>query len=60
MALIDDNEATVKRFYPKRRQIILEPANPRYKTIVIEPPQRVKIQGVVIAVIRRYKTKPEA
>jgi len=60
VALIDDNEATVKRFYPKRRQIILEPANPRYKTIVIEPPQRVKIQGVVIAVIRRYKTKPEA
>ena len=55
VALIDDGEATVKRFFPKRGQVRLESANPRYKPIVIEPPHRVKIQGIVIGVIRRYK-----
>jgi len=55
VALIDDGEATVKRFFTKRGQVRLESANPRYKPIVIEPPSRVKIQGIVIGVIRRYK-----
>jgi repressor LexA len=54
VALIDDGEATVKRFFTKRGQVRLESANPRYKPIVIEPPNRVKIQGIVIGVIRRY------
>jgi repressor LexA len=55
VALIDGNDATVKRFYGGRNQVRLEAANPRYKPIVIRPPERVQIQGLVVGVIRRYK-----
>ena len=55
VALIDGNDATVKRFYGGRNQVRLEAANPRYKPIVIRPPERVQIQGLVVGVIRKYK-----
>src|SRR6478672_13962888 len=45
VALIDGNDATVKRFYRGRNHVRLEPANPNYKPIVIRPPERVQIQG---------------
>ena len=54
VALIDGTDATVKRFYPGRNQVRLEAANPRYQPIVIKPAERVRIQGVVIGVIRKY------
>ena len=54
VALIDGADATVKRFYPGRNQVRLEAANPRYKPIVIKPADRVRIQGVVVGVIRKY------
>ena len=55
VALIDGSDATVKRFYGNRHQVRLEPANPNYEPIVIRPPQRVQVQGVVVGVIRKYK-----
>ena len=54
VALIDGNAATVKRFYRGRNHARLEPANPRYKPIVIRPTDRLQIQGVVVGVIRKY------
>jgi repressor LexA len=54
VALIDGSDATVKRFYGNRNQVRLEPANPSYQPIVIGPPERVQIQGVVVGVIRKY------
>lgn len=57
VALIDGNDATVKRFYKERGGVRLEAANPRFKPIHIKPPDRVSIQGIVIGVIRKY---PEA
>lgn len=54
VALVDGSDATVKRFYGGRHQVRLEPANPQYKPIVIRPPERVQIQGVVVGVIRKY------
>jgi repressor LexA len=54
VALIDGNDATVKRFYREGGQIRLEPANPAYKPIIVKPSERVSIQGVVIGVIRKY------
>jgi len=54
VALIDGIDATVKRFYAGRNQVRLEPANPSYKPIMIRPPERVQIQGVVVGVIRKY------
>ncbi|MCI0337327.1 MAG: transcriptional repressor LexA [Acidobacteria bacterium] len=55
VALIDDHEATVKKFYKENGQIRLQPANDEYKPIIVKPPQRVKIQGLVVGLIRRYK-----
>lgn len=53
VALIDGSDATVKRFYGNKNQVRLEPANSNYEPIVIRPPQRVQIQGVVVGVIRK-------
>ncbi len=55
VALIDGSDATVKRFYKEWSRVRLEPANARYRTIIIKPPTRVGIQGIVIGVIRRYE-----
>ena len=55
VALIDGGDATVKRFYQGRNQVRLEAANPRYQPIVVKPADRVRIQGVVVGVIRKYE-----
>lgn len=53
VALVDGCDATVKRFYSTENQVRLEPANPRYRPILLTA-DRVEIQGVVTGVIRRY------
>lgn len=50
VALINGQEATLKRFYKEKKRIRLQPANDKYKPIYV---RNVKIQGVVIGVIRR-------
>ncbi len=55
VALVNGSDATVKKFYKERDRIRLEPANPRYKPIIVSPPDRVTIQGVVKGLIRKYK-----
>ncbi len=53
VALIDDEEATLKRLRKKGDSIALEAANPAYETRIFGP-DRVKVQGRLIALIRRY------
>lgn len=53
VALVDDNEATLKRLRRKGDRIALEAANPRYETRIYRPDQ-VKIQGRLIGLWRRY------
>lgn len=55
VALIDDSETTVKKFYDERTQIRLQPANDEFEPILISPPDRVKVQGVVCGLIRKFK-----
>jgi len=55
VALIDGSDATVKKFFGNKQQVRLEPANPNYKPLVVRPPQRVQVQGVVVGVIRKYE-----
>ena len=55
VALVDGSDATVKTLYKERDQVRLEPANPRYKPIIVSPANRVTIQGVVKGLIRKYK-----
>lgn len=52
VALIE-GEATVKRFYRRGPTVELHPAHPTMKPIVLEA-ARVKIQGVVVGLIRKY------
>lgn len=53
VALVDDEEATLKRFRRKGGSIALEAANPAYETRIF-PPERVKVQGRLVGLIRRY------
>ncbi len=53
VALVDDEEATLKRFRRKGGSIALEAANPAYETRIF-PPDRVKVQGKLVGLIRRY------
>jgi len=56
VALIDD-EATLKRYYPREGYIELHPANPKYEVITVTPDQDFRIQGVVLYVFRTYPQK---
>ena len=53
VALIDDQEVTLKRLRRKGASIALEPANPSYETRIFGP-NRVKLQGRLVGLIRRY------
>jgi repressor LexA len=53
VALIDDEEATLKRFRRRGSSIALEAANQAYETRVLGP-DRVKIQGKLVSLVRRY------
>ena len=53
VALIDDEEATLKRLRRRGASIALEAANPAYETRVLGP-DRVQIQGRLVSLVRRY------
>jgi repressor LexA len=53
VALVEDAEATLKRFRRKGASIALEAANPAYETRIYGPDQ-VKVQGRLVGLIRRY------
>jgi repressor LexA len=53
VALIDNEEATLKRLRKRGNSIALEAANPNYETRIFGP-DRVQIQGKLVAMIRRY------
>jgi repressor LexA len=54
VALIDGENVTLKKFYREGDRIRLQPANESLDPIVLES-QRVKIQGVVVSVMRKYQ-----
>lgn len=53
VALIDDEEATLKRLRKKGASIALEAANPAYETRIFGP-DRIRIQGRLVGLVRRY------
>ena len=53
VALVDDEEATLKRFRRKGASIALEAANPAYETRIFGP-DRIKVQGKLVGLIRKY------
>jgi repressor LexA len=52
VALVDGDEATLKRFYRERDRVRLEPANSAMKPIYSS---NVKVLGVVVGVVRQYE-----
>ncbi|HTZ70212.1 MAG TPA: transcriptional repressor LexA [Acetobacteraceae bacterium] len=53
VALVDENEVTLKRLRRRGNSIALEPANARYEP-KLYPADRVKVQGKLVALLRRY------
>lgn len=53
VALVDEEEATLKRFRRKGDTVALEAANPAYETRIFGP-DRIKVQGKLVGLIRRY------
>ena len=53
VALVDDNEVTLKRLRRKRNSIALEPANRAFETRIFGP-DRVKVQGQLVGLMRKY------
>ena len=53
VALIDNDEATLKRIFKRGQQVALQPENPSYKTIIYGP-DRIQIQGILRHLLRSY------
>jgi repressor LexA len=53
VALVDDNEVTLKRLRRRGNSIALEPCNVRHETRIF-PADRVKVQGRIVALMRKY------
>ncbi len=51
VALVDGDEATLKKFYKEKNRVRLQPANEEYEPIYT---RNVEILGVVVGVMRRY------
>ncbi|MFH1405178.1 MAG: transcriptional repressor LexA [Patescibacteria group bacterium] len=51
VAVIDDNEATLKKYFKQQHRIKLQPANPAFEPLYRKD---VAIRGVVVRVIRRF------
>ena len=53
VALLDGSDVTLKTFYREKSHVRLQPANETHAPIIARP-EAVRVQGVVIGVIRRY------
>ena len=53
VALVDENEVTLKRLYRRNNTVALEPANKSYETRIFGP-DRVQVQGKLVGLLRTY------
>ncbi len=53
IALVDGENATLKKYYREGRQIRLQPANESIAPILVDE-SRVRVQGVVVGLMRKY------
>jgi len=58
VALIDNHEATLKKFYKERGYIRLQPANKNIEPIILEQDVPISIQGIFIDVVRQGGINP--
>lgn len=48
-----DGHATLKKFFRRKQQIVLEPSNSNMAPIIVEPGQHVSLVGVLVGVVRK-------
>ena len=53
VALVDEQEVTLKRWRRQGSSIALEPENPTYQTRIL-PESRVRVQGRLVSLMRKY------
>jgi repressor LexA len=53
VALVDEEEATLKRLRKKGESVALEAANPAYETRIFGA-DRVRVQGKLVGLLRKY------
>ena len=53
VALVDDSLATLKKFYKEGDQVVLRPANSEMEPIY---PKQLRIQGIAVGIVRKFKT----
>lgn len=49
-----NNEATIKRYYRRKTHIELQPANSEMTPIIVDPGENLRIEGVLIGVLRHF------
>jgi repressor LexA len=54
--LEDSDETTLKYFFKEGSHVRLQPANPTMGPIIIDNPERLRIQGKVVMIVRRVET----
>ena len=54
VALVDGENVTVKKLFREGAVVRLQPANPELRPMIL-PEERVKVQGVVVGLMRRYR-----
>jgi len=52
VALLEDGEATLKKFYREGRRVRLQPANPHFRPLYVDE-GKLNVQGIVIGVVRK-------
>ncbi|MFH1890210.1 MAG: transcriptional repressor LexA, partial [Candidatus Kuenenbacteria bacterium] len=57
VAIIDDNEATLKKIYREKNRFRLQPANP---TLFPFYRKEVEVRGIVVKIIRNLESRPES
>lgn len=58
VALIDNHEATLKKFYREEGYIRLQPANKKMEPLIFRNERNVSIQGIVLDIIREEIKSP--
>lgn len=53
VALIDNHEATLKKFYQEKRHIRLQPANKSMEPLIFRNGRDISIQGIILDIIRK-------
>ncbi len=54
VALVDGENATLKRIYREGDNVRLQPSNPEVPPLIFDA-ARIRVQGVVVGVMRRYR-----